>query len=39
MKAAWYDRYGPAREVLVVGDFRTPSRGRAKSSFAFARPG
>jgi NADPH:quinone reductase-like Zn-dependent oxidoreductase len=27
MKAAWYERNGPAREVLVVGEMPTPSPG------------
>jgi NADPH2:quinone reductase len=27
MRAAWYERTGPAREVLVVGDMPTPSPG------------
>ncbi len=27
MKAAWYDRYGPAREVLVVGELPDPEPG------------
>ncbi|MEK8031755.1 NADPH:quinone reductase [Ideonella sp. DXS29W] len=27
MKAAWYERNGPAREVLVVGEWDTPSPG------------
>lgn len=27
MKAAWYDRYGPAREVLEVGELPNPAPG------------
>jgi NADPH2:quinone reductase len=27
MKAAWYERNGPAREVLIVGDWETPQPG------------
>lgn len=27
MRAAWYDRFGPAEDVLVVGDMATPELG------------
>ena len=30
MRAAWYDRTGPAREVLVVGERPTPTPGRGE---------
>lgn len=31
MRAVWYDRQGPAREVLVLGEMEkpTPARGEA----------
>ncbi|MDF2901741.1 MAG: hypothetical protein K0Q62_1800, partial [Phenylobacterium sp.] len=28
MKAIWYDRTGPAREVLQYGDLPTPAPGQ-----------
>ncbi len=31
MKAIWYDRQGPAREVLQYGDFETPTPGRGEA--------
>ena len=31
MKAVWYDRQGPAREVLQYGDFPTPTPGRGEA--------
>lgn len=31
MRAAWYDRSGPAAEVLVVGDADSPSPGRGEA--------
>lgn len=30
MKAAWFDRFGPAREVLQVGEIDTPSPGHGE---------
>jgi len=27
MRAAWYEAFGPARDVLEVGEMRTPSAG------------
>ena len=30
MKAVWYDRQGPAREVLNYGDMPTPEAGRGE---------
>jgi NADPH2:quinone reductase len=31
MRAVWYDRQGPAREVLQVGDMDTPTPGRGEA--------
>lgn len=38
MKAAWYERRGPAREVLVVGDMptREPGAGEVRIRLAFS---
>lgn len=30
MKAAWYEKNGPARDVLVVGELPTPEPDRAR---------
>ena len=30
MRAAWYDKTGPAREVLVLGERETPMPGPAR---------
>ena len=33
MKAIWYDRTGPAREVLQYGDRPTPQPGHGQAGF------
>ena len=43
MRAAWYERRGPARDVLVVGDMPTPEPGagevRIRLAFSGSNPG
>ena len=39
MKAAWYERQGPARDVLVVGEMADPTPGPGEVRIAMARSG
>lgn len=39
MKAAWYEKQGPAREVLVIGDMDTPTPGPGEVRIRIAASG
>lgn len=39
MKAAWYEKQGPAREVLVVGDMPDPMPGAGEVRIRIAASG
>jgi NADPH2:quinone reductase len=39
MKAAWYERQGPAREVLTVGDMPDPATDRGELRIRIAASG
>jgi NADPH2:quinone reductase len=39
MKAAWYEKQGPAREVLMVGEMDTPMPGEGEVRIRIAASG